>query len=49
MIGKHLSNAISKFNDSLKNADKFNDKISHITGVKHDLIDSNAKVLIEEE
>jgi DNA recombination protein RmuC len=49
LIGKHLSNATSKFNDSIKNADKFNDKISHITGIKHDLIDSNAKILIEEE
>lgn len=43
LIGKHLGNATSKFNDSLKNAEKFNEKISHITGVKHDLIDYDEK------
>ena len=49
LIGKHLGNATSKFNDSLKNAEKFNDKILQITGVKHDLIDSSEAILIEEE
>lgn len=48
LIGKHLGNATSKFNDSLKNAEKFNDKILQITGVKHDLIDSSETILIEE-
>jgi DNA anti-recombination protein RmuC len=49
LIGKHLGNATSKFNDSLKNAEKFNDKILQITGIKHDLIDSSETILIEEE
>ncbi len=49
LIGKHLGNATSKFNDSIKNAEKFNDKILQITGVKHDLIDSSETILIEEE
>lgn len=40
VIGRHLSNAISKYNESLKAADKFNDKLSQITGAKHDLLDA---------
>lgn len=42
IIGKHLNNAITKYNDSLRTADKFNDKLSQITGAKHDLIDSSS-------
>jgi DNA recombination protein RmuC len=38
LIGKHLGNAESKYQDSLKNADKFNDQVNKITGNKIELI-----------
>ncbi|MCX7833165.1 MAG: DNA recombination protein RmuC [Ignavibacteria bacterium] len=40
IIGRHLSNAFSKYNESLKTADKFNDKLSQLTGAKHDLLEA---------
>lgn len=40
VIGKHLTNAVSKYNESLKAADRFNDKLSQITGAKQDLLDA---------
>lgn len=41
LVGKHLGNATSKYEESLKKAEKFNDKIGQITGNKFDLIESN--------
>jgi len=38
LVGKHLSNALGKFNDSEKNAEKLNDQINRITGQRADLI-----------
>lgn len=49
MVGKHLNNATSRFNDSLRRADKLNDKITKITGVDIDLVESDAKIMIEEK
>ena len=40
MVGKHLGNASSKYEESLKRAEKFNDKIGQITGNKLELSDS---------
>ena len=39
LVGKHLSNALGKFNDSEKNAEKLNDQINRITGEKTELIE----------
>jgi len=39
LVGKHISNALGKFNDSTKNADKLNDQIGRITGQKSELIE----------
>jgi len=38
LVGKHLSNAISKYNDTEKGAEKFNDQVGRITGQKTELI-----------
>jgi DNA recombination protein RmuC len=39
LVGKHISNALGKFNDSAKDADKLNDQINRITGQKTELIE----------
>jgi DNA recombination protein RmuC len=40
LIGKHLKNAESKFEETAKKADKFNDRIGRVTGVKNELLES---------
>ncbi len=40
LIGKHLKNAESKFEETARKADKFNDRIGRITGVKTELIET---------
>jgi len=37
LVGKHLKNAAAKYDDSAKKAERFNDRIGEITGVKRDL------------
>jgi len=39
LVGKHISNALGKFNDSAKGAEKLNDQIGRITGQKNELIE----------
>jgi len=39
LVGKHLSNAISKYNETEKNAEKLNDQVGRITGQKTDLVE----------
>ena len=39
LVGKHLNNAIGKFNESEKTADKLNDQMSRITSQKTELIE----------
>ncbi len=39
LVGKHISNALGKFNDSTKGAEKLNEKINKITGQKNELTD----------
>ena len=39
LVGKHLSNAIGKYNDSSKSAEKLNDQVNKITGQKTELIE----------
>jgi len=39
LVGKHINNAIGKFNDSAKGAEKLNDQINRITGQKTELIE----------
>jgi DNA recombination protein RmuC len=41
VVGKHLNNAVSKFGETTKSADKFNDQIDKITGQKTELIEGN--------
>jgi DNA recombination protein RmuC len=40
LVGKHISSALTKFNDSEKRAEKLNEQIGRITGQKTDLIES---------
>ena len=40
LVGKHLANALGKYNDSEKNAEKLNDQINRITGQKTELIEA---------
>jgi DNA recombination protein RmuC len=40
LVGKHLSNAVGKYDESLKRAERFNDQLNNITGNKMDLIAS---------
>jgi DNA recombination protein RmuC len=37
LVGKHLSNALGKYNDSEKSAEKLNDQVNRITGQKAEL------------
>jgi len=39
LVGKHINNALGKFNDSAKGAEKLNDQINRITGQKAELPD----------
>jgi len=39
LVGKHLSSAINKYNDTEKSADKLNDQLNKITGQKTELIE----------
>ncbi|MDR1870244.1 MAG: DNA recombination protein RmuC [Treponema sp.] len=39
LVGKHIGNAMGKFNDSAKSAEKLNDQIGRITGQKTELIE----------
>jgi DNA recombination protein RmuC len=39
LVGKHLKNASGKFDESLKKAERFNDRIGEITGVRRDLVE----------
>jgi len=41
VVGKHLNNAVGKYNETAKSAEKINDQIGRITEQKIDLIDSN--------
>ncbi|MCL1836457.1 MAG: DNA recombination protein RmuC [Treponema sp.] len=38
LVGKHLSNALGKYNDSSKSAEKLNDQVGRITGNKTELL-----------
>ena len=40
LVGKHLSSAVNKYNDSAKGAEKLNDQVGRITGQKTELIES---------
>jgi DNA recombination protein RmuC len=39
LVGKHITNALGKYNDSAKSAEKLNDQISRLTGQKTELIE----------
>jgi DNA recombination protein RmuC len=38
LVGKHLSNAVGKYNDSTRSAEKLNDQVNRITGQNTELI-----------
>jgi len=40
LVGKHLSSAINKYNDTEKSADKLNEQVARLTGQKQELIES---------
>lgn len=42
LLGGHLDKASSKYRDCLRQAEKFNDKVGQITGVKSDLLEDNS-------
>jgi DNA recombination protein RmuC len=48
LVGKHLKNAAGKYDDTLKKAERFNDRIGEITGVKGDLSEAPGKKMVEE-
>jgi DNA recombination protein RmuC len=48
LVGKHLKNAAGKYDESLKKAERFNDRIGEITGVKRDLTETPDKKKIED-
>jgi len=39
LVGKHITNALGKYNDSAKSAEKLNDQMGRLTGKKTDLIE----------
>ena len=39
LVGKHLGNALGKYNDSEKSAERLDDQIGKITGKKQELIE----------
>ena len=39
LVGKHLGNALGKYNDSEKKADRLNDQVNRLTGQKAELIE----------
>lgn len=43
LLGKHLGNAGTKYTDLTKKAEKINDQVIKITGIKYDLIDETEK------
>jgi len=47
LVGKHLKNASGKFDESLKKAERFNDRIGEITGVRQDLTETRERRLEE--
>lgn len=49
LVGKHISNASSKYDESAKRAEKVNYQISKLTGNKTELAESGEGALIEEE
>jgi DNA recombination protein RmuC len=48
LVGKHLKNAAGKFDESLRKAERFHDRLGEITGVKHDLAEPAAKKMVED-
>ena len=48
LVGKHLKNAAGKYDDTLKKAERFNDRIGEITGVKRDLSEAPGKKMVQE-
>ncbi len=48
LVGKHLRNAAGKYDESLRKAERFNERIGEITGVKHDLVEPPSKKILED-
>ncbi len=48
LVGKHLKNATGKYDESLKRAERFNDRLGEITGVKRDLVEPPAGKILED-
>ena len=48
LIGKHLKNASGRFDESLKKAERFNDRIGEITGIRGDLAETPQKKMLED-
>ena len=48
LVGKHLKFAAGKYDQSLKKAERFNDRIGEITGVKRDLVEPPARKSLED-
>ncbi len=49
VLGKHITNANTKYNDSLHKADILSGKIERITGLDAELTESERKILVEEK
>jgi DNA recombination protein RmuC len=48
VIGRHIKNAAAKYEDGLKSADRFNERLSRVTGIPSELKSPDAKILVEE-
>jgi DNA recombination protein RmuC len=48
LVGKHLKNAAGKYDESLRKAERFNDRLGEITGVKRDLVEPPPKELAQD-
>ena len=45
LVGRHIGNAASKYEECLKNAEKFDDKLSQITSLKGELAEKQTEKL----
>ena len=48
-MGKHIKNASSKYDDSIRTAERFNEQIRRITGVQAELYGTEEKGIGKEQ
>jgi DNA recombination protein RmuC len=48
LVGRHLRNAAGKYDESLRKAERFHERIGEITGIKHDLVEPPPGKILED-